>query len=42
MQTDTIVYTYDNGSAYPSNTALSPFGMAPSLCLVRTRHDFRS
>ena len=39
MQTTTIPYTYSNGTAYPTNTALSAFSVAPSLCLVRTRHD---
>lgn len=37
-QTDNVVYTFSNGTAYPPNIPTSNYAVAPSTCQVRAPH----
>lgn len=37
-QTDNVVYTFSNGTAYPANIPTSNYAVAPSTCQVRAPH----
>lgn len=36
-QTDNVMYTFNNGTAYPANIPTSNYAVAPSTCQVRGR-----